>query len=220
MYKKLRILLLQGALTLALLISGCKAITEPALFSACSEGNLTKVQYLVQSGVNVNAKDTGFSRAGETPLMYAANRGHIEVMKYLISKGADVNAISKGGESSVGRAALTRQLEAIKLLIASGAVLEKENNGLILTAATNGDLELLKFLISQGVSLNIVNANGDTALHHTIQFNAPISVIELLLKSGMKADEKNKFGETPLMMAEKYRRQDALAAMTKSLLVK
>lgn len=201
-----------GLLASAMLYGGCNSLTESLFLRACSNGDVAQVKLLVEAGANVNLKE---SRFGETPLMFAANRGQIQVMRYLIEKGADVNALSNNGESVLGRAALTRQIEAIKVLINSGATLEKENNGLILIAASNGDTELLRFLVAKGVNLNVTNDNGDTALHYLIQFNSSVAAIDLLMQSGMKADVKNKFGETPLMMAERYGRTDATLVMSK-----
>lgn len=59
-----------------------------ALHEATKQGNLAKVQELLEAGVNVNARD----RWGNTPLYLAVRNGHTETTKLLLDNGAEVNA--------------------------------------------------------------------------------------------------------------------------------
>ena len=55
-------------------------------------GNVEMVKFLIQNGLNVNAKTI----AGNTPLQKAADCKHFEVMKILMENGADrMNVSSK-----------------------------------------------------------------------------------------------------------------------------
>ncbi len=63
------------------------AVAAP-LHEAAKEGDLPKVNSLIEGGADVNVR-TG---NGATPLHFAADRGHIDVVELLISKGANVNA--------------------------------------------------------------------------------------------------------------------------------
>ena len=71
---------------------------ENALLAACARGDLSKVERLVDSGVDVNSSD--YSKM--TALHYAAMHARDDVIKCLISRGAEVNtADMKGGSSAM-----------------------------------------------------------------------------------------------------------------------
>jgi len=63
------------------------------LHEAAKEGDLIKVNRLIQEGADVNVR----SKTGATPLHGAARTGHKDVAELLISKGANVNAKTRGG---------------------------------------------------------------------------------------------------------------------------
>ena len=63
---------------------------ETLLHLATIPGNLERVKYLLESGLEVNAV-TNF---WHTPLHYAVNFGWFEIAKFLIEKGAKVNALT------------------------------------------------------------------------------------------------------------------------------
>lgn len=63
------------------------------LFLAAGEGRLNAVQYLLDQGAEVNAREHG----GRTALTEAAFAGSNPVIKELILRGADVNTISDAG---------------------------------------------------------------------------------------------------------------------------
>jgi len=55
------------------------------LLEAAENGDLIKVQTLLENGANPNARD-GY---GWTPLHSAALNGHVEIVKILLERGAD-----------------------------------------------------------------------------------------------------------------------------------
>ena len=71
---------------------------ENTLLAACARGDLSKVERLVDSGVNVNSSDS----SKMTALHYAAMHARDGIIKFLISRGAEVNtADMKGGSSAM-----------------------------------------------------------------------------------------------------------------------
>ena len=60
------------------------------LMFAASNGKLETVKYLVEKGLDVNAKN----KYGETALMFACRGGYMDVVAYLVdTAGADVNFV-------------------------------------------------------------------------------------------------------------------------------
>jgi ankyrin repeat protein len=68
-------------------------------------------------------------------------------------------------------------------------------------------LEAAKLLLDLGVDVNAVDANGETAMHGAALKNLP-KVVQFLADHGAKVEvwnKENKFGSTPLMLAQGYR---------------
>ncbi|MBQ3948205.1 MAG: ankyrin repeat domain-containing protein, partial [Ruminococcus sp.] len=68
---------------------------ETALHFAAQCGDLEMVKWLIEQGLDVNAKDAH----GRTSLLYAAIKGDLELVKWLVEHGADVNAKTNIGLS-------------------------------------------------------------------------------------------------------------------------
>jgi len=106
----------------------------------------------------------------KTPLMHAAESGDIELTRNLINSGADVNATDQNGKTALfyalkssGEAAR----EVTQLLLAAGAkanVADRDGYTLLMRAATNGEIGVVRLLLKAGANPNIKNPVGDTAV--------------------------------------------------------
>lgn len=67
---------------------------------------------------------------------------------------------------------------------------------LIHIAASQGDIETVRALISSGIDVNKLGDMGYTPLHHAYR-SGNIAVIKFLLAHGADASIKNKFGQAP-----------------------
>ena len=65
------------------------------LTKAIEDGQLEIVKYLVENGVDINAKD----KDGKTTLMKTVENRNLEIVKYLVDNGANVNAKNKNGNT-------------------------------------------------------------------------------------------------------------------------
>merc|ERR1712176_609020 len=72
------------------------------LHLAANKGHVDMMRYLVDKGLNPNARDPG----GSTPAMTAATGGHVSALEYLIGKGADLHAKDDKGRSAMHGAAM------------------------------------------------------------------------------------------------------------------
>lgn len=71
---------------------------EAAFFNAAGSGDVMTLESMLNSGVDVNAKDASF---GHTALIIASRRGHLPVVELLLAKGADVNATDNYGNTAL-----------------------------------------------------------------------------------------------------------------------
>lgn len=63
------------------------------------------------------------------------------------------------------------------------------------------------------IQVNLQNQYGLSALHTACRFNIPGAVFDLLKAPGIKVNEKTKLGSSPVMVAAKYCRKEALAGL-------
>ena len=88
------------------------------LHDAAWVNSLKEVKYLVNSGMDVNIRNSDM----QTPLHVAVcSSNTTEIIKFLISKGADVNARDADKRTPLHNAAADGKKEFIQLLIAKGA---------------------------------------------------------------------------------------------------
>lgn len=133
---------------------------------------------------NHTAGDSGLGE-GATPLMRAAKSGDVDVMTMLLDHGADPHATLRNRSTALmlaagltwrdgGGAFPTRDrgteanaIEAITMLMAHGVDVDAVNDAgdtAVHGAAQRGANDVLKFLSSRGVHLNVKNKQGRTPL--------------------------------------------------------
>jgi hypothetical protein len=136
------------------------------------------------------ARDPAFPAAIHAPpigwsaLHFASFGGQREVAALLIDKGADIQFRAKN------------KFENTPLQVA------------LLTAQT----EVVQLLISHGADVNVVQAEGITALHEAALINSK-QLIAILLDAGANVNAAGPKGETPLDMALRGDKKDAAAIL-------
>jgi ankyrin repeat protein len=176
-------------------------ISDPAV--PAGSGNLTSLQFvreLVKRGANINlqlAKGTPrlpntssrIDSEGATPFLLAADRADVPLMRLLIELGADPK--------------LPNFTKTTPLMAAAGL---GTTEPLEEAGEEPEALEAVKLLLDLGADINAVDDNGDTAMHGAA-YGAYPTVVNLLAQRGADPQiwkEKNKFGRTPLFIAEGY----------------
>jgi uncharacterized protein len=87
---------------------------ESPLMIASLKGNTALVRKLI-------ARDADVNKPGWTPLHYAATGGHVDVIQVLLDENAYIDAESPNKSTPLMMAAKYGNLEAVKLLLESGA---------------------------------------------------------------------------------------------------
>ena len=151
------------------------------------ENDLASVQFLVEKGANVNARD----QINSTPLLWAAGFGKPETVAFLLSKAADVKASDDNGWTPLIWAAGLGQPQTVEVLVKAGADLKAADKQTgdtpLLRGARTGKAESLKILLAAGADVTAKNKAGQTALHLAAASGSAEKVQQLL---AAKADPK------------------------------
>ncbi|WP_425385027.1 ankyrin repeat domain-containing protein [Wolbachia endosymbiont (group B) of Schoenobius gigantella] len=185
-----------------------------ALHNACSNGRLKVVEYLIEKGASLKAKN----KDGKTPLELAEQKGYTDIVEILkqtqlnldkelliavekedlgkvkdnLRRGANVNAQSRLGWASVFWAIQKNNSNIVKLLVNNGADINAKDNESWMPlhwAVQLGSLDVVKYLVERGANINALTADGRTPLDLAAQKNR-VNVIEFLKKAQLDLDKE------------------------------
>lgn len=161
--------------------------------------SLQFVRALIQRGANVNLRlNQGrgshgkFTPKGATPFFMASATSDLALMKLLLELGADPSIPNAEG--------CTPLLAACGIHVGSDQATE-------VAGEEPEVLEAVALLLKLGADINAVDANGETTMHAAALKNLP-KVVQYLADHGARPEvwnRKNKFGSTPLMLAQGFR---------------
>lgn len=189
----------------ALIENGADLRTDGgAIFArAASQQRIDNLQWLLDRGVKVNARDF----RGGTALMHAAFMGDNDTVSFLLARGANVNAQDKDGitpliSAASGRTPLLQEKgnrsgvmskegfsAVMNMLLKKGARINaKDSRGwtALVWAACNGDGDAVKLLLDKGADVSVRSKRGETIIQLVRNTDSPgrFAVIELLKKAG------------------------------------
>ncbi|XP_061565179.1 poly [ADP-ribose] polymerase tankyrase-2-like [Cololabis saira] len=204
------------------------------LHFAAGYNRLAVVQFLLQHGADVHAKDKG----GLVPLHNACSYGHYEVAELLVLHGAVVNVADLWKFTPLHEAAAKGKYEICKLLLQRGADPTRKNrdgntpldmvrdvdadiqdllrgDAALLDAAKKGCLARVKKLCTKdNVNCRDTQGRHSTALHLAAGYNN-LEVAEYLLQHGADVNAQDKGGLIPLHNAASYGHVDVAAVLIK-----
>jgi ankyrin repeat protein len=90
-------------------------------------------------------------------LIEAAGDGNVHEMSLLIDRGANVNGVALDGWTPLTQAAAAGQLDAVRVLLAHGADINRAGNTVtpLHYAIFKGNLEVARFLVQNGARLKL-----------------------------------------------------------------
>lgn len=182
---------------------------ETALMAAARTGNVELIEALLAGGKgkagDMNRADPNSKEGwkGQTALMWAAAEGHADAIAALIAGGASPNEFS--AEIVVPQPNPERR--------AGGFVYPNIPKGRMVAlhfAARNGHLDAAMALVRGKADLNLVDADGSTAVILAI-LNGHPDVAVALLEAGADPKVADKYGRTALFVATDMNTREAEA---------
>lgn len=123
------------------------------------QGNITQVEQLLNSGLDVNKDIYGDG----TPLIIAVRTGNKRLVEFLVDKGADVNTESTRDGTALTEAAANNNVDMLNYLYQQGATVDtitEYDETALITASRAGNFQAVKYLVEQGADVNLaVEAN-------------------------------------------------------------
>lgn len=219
--------------------------TSP-LVIALTNGQIGLAGYLLERGADPNAADA-YGRAALFAAVDLRNFNHdkytdlptdgkdpLELIQALLRKGADVNAktdtipvhglmqldaswVNFDGQTSFVRAALSGDVELMRVLLENGAdpnipttlgttalMAASGMNWVIAQTYSHDDAEYaeaVKLCLEHGAGVDTTNSLGLTALHAAANRGIE-SIVQILADHGARLDVKDNVGRTPMTFAE------------------
>lgn len=177
------------------LLQATDPLNSTLLHHAAGFGTLETLQWLVESGAEVNAKN----KLGSTPLHWAVPDE--AKVRLLLARGASVNAKLADGRTPLYLATVLGNGHAVlRALLAHGAnpnLPAGNKRTPLIVAASRGDAEALRLLLEAKAAVDATDSAGQTALMMAATHGSPAAV-RLLLERGADARVRTKRNESAL----------------------
>ena len=215
---KIRLLVDRGASINARAKTQYSALMVAAQYpNAASAMNL-----LLDRGADVRLDPSvGTATFGAYPLFLAAYSGDAEILKRLRDAGDSltdgVTLLGSRPSAPLVGAIKLGYVNVVRALLDLGAPIEQpEQGGLtpLIRAVLNNRVDIARLLISRSADVNHVDNLGMTPLLYAASIDfGDADMIELLLKSGARADARTRDGMTALDLARRYQHVHLLRAL-------
>ncbi len=192
-------------------VNGKSAGSATALMWAVAD--IAKVRLLLERGADVNV----VTETGRTALLLAAMSDEsAETVRLLLAKGANPKAVDAVNVTALWSATFGDDTATVRQLIDAGIEVNAADKFIgsnpLLNAAQNGNLEVVRLLLSKGANPNATTGppsqpvkNGliNLGLTSALSFAAtgPADVVKALLDAGGNPRHAEARGMTPLMLA-------------------
>ena len=147
-------------------------------------------------------------------LVLAAREQSNKVAALLLANPkTNVEAEDRAGENALMMASLNGDLELVKLLISKDAEVNKKGWTPLHYAASNGHDDVVQLLLDNSAYVDAGSPNGTTPLMMAARGNH-VSTVKILLDNGADLTVKNQLGLTALDFAQHYRAPDVVKGLS------
>lgn len=169
--------------------------------------------------INEISKKYGFSkkiaRCWDVLLIFACERDDYEFTKYLLDHGANPN-INIDFEFPLRIAAAKGFVDIVDLLLQYNVNINMQNmitdDVALHIACRHNKIDIVKILLSQntGANVNIEDDFRNTPIHLASMWTSDPQIFDLLYLNGANIEARNIQGDTPLILACRYKNYDGV----------
>ncbi|HVE08244.1 MAG TPA: ankyrin repeat domain-containing protein [Paraburkholderia sp.] len=165
-----------------------------------------------------NGMDPNMTDNQGIPLIVIAAREKSDQVAALLANDPKTNLEieDKAGENAMMMAALNGDVDLVKLLISKDAEVNKKGWAPLHYAATNGHDDVVQLLLDHSAYIDAGSPNGTTPLMMAAR-GGHVSTVKLLLDNGADLTVKNQIGLTALDFAKQYKEPDVVEGLTARL---
>jgi ankyrin repeat protein len=169
------------------------------LYVAAKSGAYEIVEFLLQKGMDVNARG-GYHGCALTA---AVSGGHLITSRLLIENGASFSILSHEGTSALQAGVRYGDLEVVRLLLDAGAsvnVVEGKYGSMLQWAALNTPEPVVHLLLDRGINLNLQGGYFGNALQ-AWSYIGNEDIVKTLLEKGANPLARGGFYDTAMNAA-------------------
>jgi len=157
--------------------------------------DLDRMKELIDK-VDVNKAYSEYSL--ENPISVASEYGKMEIVMFLLDNGAEVTGLAFDNAARTARD--KEGVKVFKLLMkhGGGELIKNHGASVLDTAAYNGNMEIAKILIFEGVDPNEKDEVGNVPLISAISGGADIEMVKFLVNNGADVNAVDGKGESAL----------------------
>jgi uncharacterized protein len=199
----------------------CAAFASQGAYASPVDTMIKAVKFDDVKEVNkqlANGMDPNLTDKDGMPiLVIAAREKSDQVAAALIANPkTDLEKLDPAGENAMMLAALNGDMDLVKLLISKDAEVNKKGWAPLHYAATNGHDDVVQLLIDHSAYIDAGSPNGTTPLMMAARGNH-ITTVKVLLDAGADPTVKNQLGLTALDFAKQYHAKDVTEGLTARL---
>ena len=195
-----------------------KQALEQKMCDFACQGDLKRIEMLVQCGISTNSADYDKRSA----LHLAAASGHYEIVDYLLRSKADVNCRDRWGGTAMADAINSGNARIQQLLTSAGAaehtgscqevLSRKAVKTALIEAAAAGNVEEIRRCLAQGAHVDDTDYDLRTGLHLACS-EGHLLAVESLISLGARTDAVDRWGNVPLQDAMRHGHREVVDAL-------
>ena len=193
-----RLLIDKGALVRV----GDANLRAPIHFANWS-GDKEAIDLLLEKGAVIDTRAIGAA----TPLIHSSLSDNFDMSRFLIERGAEIDIQCNSLTTPLYFAVLNNNRDYFRYLVEAGADVDIPDfldRTPLAIAVRDGNLALAEALIAAGADTSWKDRPLGRSLLHLAAIEGHADVCDLLVRAGLRADEKDRSGSTPLDYARRY----------------
>lgn len=166
-------------------------------------GDKAMIDLLLEKGAVIDTRAIGAA----TPLIHSSLSDNFDMSRFLIERGAEIDIQCNSLTTPLYFAVLNSNPDYFRYLVQAGADVDIPDfldRTPLAVAVRDGNPALAEALIKNGAGLHIRDKHLGRSLLHLAAIEGHADVLDLLIRYGLKAGEKDHSGATALDYARRY----------------